>query len=224
MVNILQKIRMIFLFGEKKVKYKADIRKKAFELIEKERRWGNDSASGWGSTIEYTKKARAIIEFVIREYKIKSLYDAACGEFSWMHILLQMQPDDFKYIGGDVVSALISSHSEKYPKYEFKVIDFVCDKLPNCELILCRDALQHLPVEDISKSLENFSNSSAKFLLATTHLRRYGWKNGRNIRMAQCRDRNLMLKPFNLPDPLVIFSEQDESHKYLGLWELPFKK
>jgi hypothetical protein len=218
--GVLQKLQMMFLTKDRKEKYKAGIRKSAFSLIEKEKKWGEEHTSGWGSTVAYTKNTRAIIENIIRDYGITSMYDAACGDFVWMPLVLKNLPDDFKYIGGDIVPALISSHTEKYPQYEFRNIDFVYDEIPKCDLIFCRDALQHLPVEDIKIALNKFLNSGAKYLLATTHLRRYGWKNGENIKMAKCRDRNLMLRPFNLHDPLVVYSEQDESHKFLGLWKL----
>ena len=32
-----------------------------------------------------------------------------------------------------------------------------------------------------------------------------------------------MLRPFDLSDPVAIFGEQDPSHKFLGLWELPLR-
>jgi len=88
-------------------------------------------------------------------------------------------------------------------------------------LIFCRDVLQHITVADIKDALKKFSASGAKYLLATTHLRRYGWRNSRDIKVGKCRDRNLMYEPFNLPNPLVIYSEE-YGNKFLGLWKLPF--
>jgi hypothetical protein len=39
----------------------------------------------------------------------------------------------------------------------------------------------------------------------------------------RCRDCNLMVAPFNIPNPLVIYSEQYVGQdKFLGLWSLPF--
>lgn len=84
----------------------------------------------------------------------------------------------------------------------------VVDQLPPCDLIVCRDALQSLPVPDIKKALETFSRSEAKYLLCSIQLRRFGWRNGREMRVGRCRDRNLLLDPFNLADPIAIYSEQ----------------
>jgi hypothetical protein len=197
-------------------------RRNAFVEIERDKLWGDSHTSGWGSTIDVTKITREIILNVIKQYNINSMVDVACGDFVWMPLVLQELKSDFKYVGCDIVPALIKHHSTSYAQYEFLVRDFVVDKLPHCDLIFCRDVLQHLTVADIKDALQNFSLSGSKYLLATTHLRRYGWKNGRDCRVGKCRDRNILLAPFNLPDPIAIFSEQNEG-KYLGLWKLPFE-
>lgn len=198
-------------------------RRKVFEEIENKKLWGDSHLSGWGSTVEVTKVTREVIVNVVKQYNIKSMVDVACGDFKWMPLALKEIKNDFKYIGCDIVPALVDKNSKEFPQYEFYVKDFVVDKLPQCDLIFCRDALQHLTIADIQDALKNFSESGAKYLLVTTHLRRYGWRNGEDIKVGKCRDRNLLLKPFNLPDPMVIYSEQYE-HKFLGLWKLPFEK
>ena len=198
-------------------------RKEAFIEVEKNKLWGDEHLSGWGSTIEVTKVTREIIEKVVNDYGIKSMVGAACGDFRWMPLVLGKLPEGFIYTGCDIVPALIEKNSNAYPQYKFKVNDFVKDGVPVADLIFCRDALQHITVDDIKDALEGFSKSGAKYLLATTHLRRYGWRNGRDIKVGKCRDRNLIYEPFNLPNPLVIYSEQYEN-KFLGLWKLPFNE
>lgn len=222
--DLFQRARTVFLSPSAAEKYRAEIRRRAFTTIEQERRWGESQASGWGSTREGTQVTRSIIVTVIKQFKLQSMLDVACGDFVWMPLALEQLPIDFKYVGCDIVPALIERNTAAYPQYEFSVLDFVTDKLPCCDLIFCRDALQHLPVVDIKTALESFSNSGASYLLASTHLRRSGWKNARECRVGQCRDRNLLLKPFDLPDPIAVFSEEDPSHKFLGFWKLPFDK
>jgi hypothetical protein len=198
-------------------------RKEAFIEVENNKLWGDEHLSGWGSTIEVTNVTREIIEKVIKEYDIKSMVDAACGDFKWMPLVLEQLSKDFKYTGCDIVPALIEKNSKAYSQYEFKVNDFVKDGVPKAELIFCRDVLQHITVSDIKDALKKFSTSGAEYLLATTHLRRYGWRNGRDIKVGKCKDRNLMYEPFNLPNPLVVFSEE-YGNKFLGLWKLPFNE
>ncbi|MFC1747689.1 class I SAM-dependent methyltransferase [Pseudomonadota bacterium] len=198
-------------------------RKKAFSSIYDEKYWADENLSGAGSSLEATKVTREIIQKVVADYNVGSIVDVACGDFVWMPLVLERLGDHVDYIGCDIVESQVKSHAENYPQYEFRNADFVVDDIPNAELIICRDALQHLPVPDIQKALANFSASGAKYLLATTHIRRYGIRNGRNIRPGRCRDRNILLPPFNLPDPVVIYSEKyPDQHKFLGLWELPF--
>jgi len=170
-----------------------------------------------------TAGARRILEYVILTYDIRSMLDIPCGDFSWMPLMLARLPDVFHYIGSDIVLELIQRNRHIHPSRDFRVIDLVTDALPVCDLIFCRDALQHLPLDNIMKALDNMSHSGAKYLLTTTHLRQHGWRNRRNSRMGSCRDRNLLLPPFSLPDPIMIFSEQAPGHKFLGLWTLPFQ-
>jgi SAM-dependent methyltransferase len=218
--SFLQKLAMAFMPAEQKRSYAARIRQEAFVRIKREERWGG-TLSGGGSTVDYTRATRGILERVLRDTGVKSMLDAGCGDASWVPLVLESIDEGFRYVGGDIVPDLIERHKQTYPQHEFQVIDFVVDELPKCDLIFCRDVIQHLPLSDAMTALRNFSRSGARYLLTTTHLRRFGWRNGRDKRVGQCHDRNLLLKPFSLTDPIVIFSERDPGHKFLGLWELP---
>lgn len=202
---------------------KSKDRKQAFTSIYNQGYWGSDNLSGSGSSLEATRVTREIVSRVIRDYEIRSIVDVACGDFAWMPLILDQLGDSVKYTGCDIVENLLDRHKEKYPQYSFQSLDFVVGKIPEGELIICREALQHLPIADIQAALRNFSASGAKYLLATTHPRRSGIRNRRDIRPGRCRDRNLMIPPFNLPNPLVLYWEQyDEKDKFIGLWKLPF--
>jgi len=199
-------------------------RKGAFAEIMRNEVWGPaGNESGGGSTRDYTRAVRRIIPRVVAQYEIQSMVDVACGDFSWMPLVLEELDPDFRYIGGDIVPELISRHRSAHPGIEFMELDLVEGDLPACDLVFCRDVLQHLPVGDIKAALLNISRSGARYLLATTHLRQVGWRNRRNIRVGKCNDRNLMLNPFNLGNPLVIYCEEDEGNKFMGLWKLPLR-
>ena len=218
---------MLFISKSKKKDYRAKIRRNAFNVIvDNIKDYGGTDFSGAGSTMDVTKKTREIIETIVNQFKIASMLDMPCGDFTWMPLVLEKLPKDFKYLGGDIVPFLIERNRKNYPQYDFKVMDFVNSGLPKFDLIFCRDALQHLSIAEIKEALENFSKSGSKYLLTTIHLRYPRWKNKRDCRTGSCRDRNLIIEPFNLDDPIVIFSEE-YSHKFLGLWKLPltyFKK
>jgi hypothetical protein len=202
---------------------KSETRKQAFTSVYDQGYWGSDNLSGFGSSLEATGVTREIVLKIIRDYEIKSVVDVACGDFVWMPLVLNELMDSVKFTGCDIVDSLLDQHRENYPQYNFQSLDFVVGKIPAGELIVCREALQHLPIRDIQTALRNFSNSGSKYLLATTHLRRFGIRNRRDIQPGRCRDRNLMIAPFNLPNPLVIYWEQfDTKDKFIGLWKLPF--
>ena len=223
MAHLAERAYARLLPAERRDQFESKKREEAFSRIYREERWGNAAASGGGSTLDYTEPVRTTLQHVIENFGIRSMLDVACGDFGWMPMVLDSLPESFRYVGSDIVPELIAAHTAAHPRHEFHAIDFVRGELPQCDLILCRDALQHLAVDDIKRALENFSSSGARFLLATTHLRRFGWRNRRNKRTGQCLDRNLLLPPFSLPDPIVIFSERDAGHKFLGLWSLPFQ-
>jgi len=202
-------------------------RQAAFEEIYRTAYWGENHLSGFGSSVESTERVRLIILKVIREFNISSVVDLACGDMAWMPLVLDELSSTgtrVHYIGCDIVPSLIELHTEKYPDLCFRHLDFISDSIPKAELIICREALQHLPVRDIQLALKKISDSGARYFLGTTHPRRYGIKNHLNIRPGRCRDRNLMLAPFNLPNPLTLWAEgPGHSSKFIGLWALPFE-
>jgi hypothetical protein len=198
-------------------------RREVFASIYKNNYWGDAHTSGQGSTLAATSITRSVIKKVVTDYKINSIVDVACGNLAWMPLVLD-ELDGVSYTGCDIVEDLVRQHENTFPHLNFSVLDFVSEPIPKAELIICREAHQHLPIQDIKKSLLNFSKSGANYLLATTHLRRCGIKNHLNIKVGRCRDRNLMLSPFLLPNPLCLFpdTEMNTKDKFLGLWKLPF--
>jgi hypothetical protein len=77
-----------------------------FSKIYQNRIWGG---SGPGSTLAYTKSFRKELECFLGERRIGTLFDAPCGggDMKWMRVV--ELPPYTKYIGGDIVSALIDT-------------------------------------------------------------------------------------------------------------------
>jgi len=202
-------------------------RQLAFQKIYENAYWGAEHLSGSGSTLDSTKLVRSVIERVVIEYRVSSLVDVACGDMVWMPLVVEEVRRSgmaLDYLGCDIVDSLIVQHRQTYPNLRFQHLDFVDGEIPKADLIICREALQHLPVRDIISALRNFSLSGAKYLLAMIHLRRTGIGNWLSGKTGRCRDRNLLLAPFNLPNPLCIFPEElGEKDKFIALWQLPFR-
>lgn len=101
---------------------------------------------------------------------------------------------DIKYTGADIVPDLIPLNKEKYPKYDFKVLDLTTDNLPKVDLIFCRDCLFHLSNNLIVEALKNIKKSGSKYLLTTT-FPEHKIAN-RDIEIGQWRIINLEIEPF----------------------------
>jgi hypothetical protein len=63
-----------------------------------------------------------------------------------------------RYLGLDVVRPIIANATDRFadePQWTFAVQDFTVDPLPQADLLFCRDALQHLPVMEVSPLHQN---------------------------------------------------------------------
>jgi hypothetical protein len=189
-------------------------RREVFTKIAEENLWGCDeSRSGAGSTHE---AAAAIVEALPglwKRYGIHSLIDAPCGDCHWI-ASIAMSLD--RYVGVDIVPALIESNRAKYPTLNFTCADLTRDTLPEADAILCRDCFQHLPTRLIQSALRNFKASGARWLLATTNRNADQYK---DIAIGSSRPINLQLPPFNLPEPVALIAEGSDG-RYLALWSL----
>lgn len=197
-----------------------------FTSIYKSRYWNpggsGESASGEGSTLAITAKARAAIESVVREFGITSMLDAPCGDFNWMR---HTRLDGVQYTGADIVKPLIERNNRKFasPARRFIHLDIVEHVCEPADLILCRDCIQHLTNAEAMSVIRNFSKSGSKYLLMTMSPRLT--TSNDMPRAGGFRGVNLFLPPFNLPKPEREFVEWQDAdpnlEKTLGLWRLP---
>jgi len=176
------------------------------------------SASGRGSNLENTQAIPGILRQVIKDYSIESLLDAPCGDLHWMRHIIESL--NVKYIGIDVVPKLVKRNKEFFPDLKFYCRDITQDKLPQADLILCRDGLVHHTKDDIFKALENFKRSRSTYLLTTTFTRNRQFV---DIETGDWRPINFELPPFNLKSLDVFpkyYSDPAFSDKSLGLFML----
>jgi len=195
--------------------------KKLFTLIYEKNLWGDlQTISGPGSTFDVTKKIRTILPELFKTYKIKSMLDIPCGDFNWMQYV---DLENINYIGADIVNELINNNSNKFSQEHrsFFVLDIVKDRLPNVDIVLCRDCLVHLTNHEIKSTIKNIKKSDSKYLLTTTFPSR---KINTKFGIDRWRAINLQIVPFKFPKPLCIIHEDyhdDKNYdKSLGLWRI----
>jgi hypothetical protein len=186
--------------------------KERFDFIYKTNFWGStESISGAGSEIRNTKNIRNQIKNIINKYNIKTILDAPCGDFNWVKLIVD---DQLKYIGADIVESLILKNINNYKSknINFVTLDITKDKLPDADLMLCRDCLIHLSNLNIKKFIQNFKNSKIKYLLLTSYEEKKDVLNFKNkdIQDGDYRSLNLLKPPFRLPNPLLKILDKDE--------------
>lgn len=194
-------------------------RQKRFQRIHDKNQWGSEeSLSGAGSTLEATTSIRRELPQLIEELGVRSMLDAPCGDLNWMAHILDQCPQLERYVGIDIVPALIERNRAEHrgPNLEFRHADIVTDPLPEVDLIFNRDCLLHLSFADAQKALRNFVRSGSRYLLTSTHPKT---TQNQDIVTGRWRSRNLQLPPFNLPPPIRTI-EEDAHEGVMGLWRL----
>ncbi len=186
-------------------------------------RWKSpESRSGTGSALEQTAAVRAGLSDIIRDFGIRSMLDAPCGDFNWMrHVDLS----GVDYTGADIVEAVIARDQAEHQRanIRFAKLDITTDALPTVDLVLCRDCLVHLSYADAFAALRNIAASGSIYLMATTFADRTA---NTDIKTGGWRVLNLAQPPFSLPPPVRLLNENCTEKKgiykdkSLGLWKL----
>lgn len=184
---------------------------------------GKVSRSGSGSDMVQTAEIRRELPKLIEEYGVKTFMDAPCGDWLWMkETTLNVE----EYIGVDIVEPLIEKNRKAFghPGTSFLCLDLAADKLPQADIIFCRDCLVHLTYDEIRKVIANFKRSNSTYLLTTTFANR---QDNVDLVIANIwRPLNLEMSPFNFPKPLKLINEKctEDNNQYtdksLGLWRL----
>lgn len=138
-------------------------RRRAFQDAYGRAQWGQEKGSeffsGAGSRGDcanmYVECISREIESLCRESdRPLTVVDLGCGDFSVGRELLR-RTENVKYIGCDIVPELIQAHTAntKDPRVSFREVDIVADELPDGDICLVREVLQHLCNSDVSRVL-----------------------------------------------------------------------
>ncbi len=179
---------------------------------------GEKSRSGTGSDSIQTAEVKQILKRVIQEYDVAAILDIPCGDFNW---LKEIDLSRVTYYGADIVEKIIHDNNAVHKKENIRFVhaDITSSKLPEVDLIFCRDCLVHFSYQDIERAKKNLKKSKSKYLLTTT----FPAHTNANIVTGNWRPLNLQSSPFNFPTPLKIFNEKcTEDPRYndksLALW------
>ena len=122
----------------------------AFTQIYESKTWGEsqDFHSGSGSDPEISEQYIAFIRALSQDERFRTVVDVGCGDFR----VASQFADDFElYVGVDVVDSLVERNRSRYsnPKVQFERVDAVNESIPEGDLCLVRQVLQHLSNSEI---------------------------------------------------------------------------
>jgi 2-polyprenyl-3-methyl-5-hydroxy-6-metoxy-1,4-benzoquinol methylase len=193
-----------------------------FSRIYQHNEWnGVETRSGPGSHREPTRRVADAIVQLVEQYGITSVLDVGCGEGSWM-------PDLPGYVGIDVAPEAIEAAKRNHPERKYWLMDWALDgtEMPTYfDLVIVRDVVQHLSVDDALRMFASVLMMKPKYLLASTYV---GGQNV-DIETGNAYSPDLTAKPFNMTQPELLIHDGYEYHdgdrlrdpaKMLGLWRL----
>lgn len=115
-----------------------------FTKIYESHEWQGESLSGPGSDGERTVEFRRYLAKLLVERKIRKVVDFGCGDWSYSKLVDWSGID---YLGVDVVPSVIERNQKRFGQEN---INFTCmepsqQELPDADLFLSKEVLQHLP-------------------------------------------------------------------------------
>lgn len=151
--------------------YRGSSPQQIFEKIYASGEWGADGTpgynSGTGSSDVFSQLYVETIREYIRSHGIRQIVDLGCGDFRVGRQIIE--GEEWDYTGIDIVRPLIEHLNERCagPHVRFLCRDLIDDTLPDADLYLIRQVLQHLNNEQIMKIVEK---SKAPHVIVTEHL------------------------------------------------------
>ena len=118
--------------------------------------------SGPGSAPAYTERFRAFLADFMRKHDVKTVVDYGCGDWQWAKLV-----DWPTYQGFDIVPSLVERLQREHgsDRISFQAVEDVSVfEPPECDLLICKDVLQHLPNAEAVDMIARFSKR-AKYVL-----------------------------------------------------------
>lgn len=196
------------------------VRRSAREFRRKNIAAGYQSEQGLDSSLDWTLSIREFIPYVVQMLSIESIADVGAGDWNWMRAVWQEM--DIKAKRGGLLDLTVDGYdtlmvqvkkNNKLFKPNFTGFDAIEEVLPRpYDLIVCRNLLVRLRLDDAEKVVDNFRASGSRYLLTNTwdnvtknidltnpraRAKRWGW-----------RPRNMLLPPFNLGPAIYLWNSE----------------
>lgn len=139
----------------------------------------------------------AFLQDFFRKNNIKSIVDCGCGDWQFSQ---NINFEGIDYKGFDVASFVVENNIKNFQKehINFFLYDGDFNALPEADLIICKDVLQHLPNAKVKEFIANLHKY--KFALITNDI---GEKFNYDISLGGYRCLDLRQPPFKLEAKIV---------------------
>jgi SAM-dependent methyltransferase len=130
-------------------------RKEIFSDIYENNRWGGEPGSyvsGTGSRPDVIGSYISLLQALIHSERVKRIVDLGCGDFEVARRILS---PEITYVGCDIVPGLAVRNASRFAseRIEFRNLDIVTDPLPEGDLCIIRQVLQHLSNREVATVL-----------------------------------------------------------------------
>jgi hypothetical protein len=180
--------------------------------------WGVEGdGSGSGSTIEFTRHLVGLLSSLCETYHIKSMADLPCGAGLWqVELIKKLNQLGCTYQGRDVSSIAVERFKAKNQDVNIQQGDLTKPNDVSVEMVICRDALQHLPLLDCVDVLQNVSKSASRMLLVGSYIDGFN----DDVPLGSYFPIDLAKHPFNLAPDWIIPELHDytQRKKYLYMY------
>ncbi len=195
--------------------FRQSSRKDVFSYIYRTNKWGCDeSRSGKGSDLAITQTLREALPAALEDLGVSSIVDLPCGDMNW---ITQIDLSQYRYVGADIVAELIEANRRAYPDLEFIRLDICEEKIPQADLVLCRDLFVHLSFSDIEVAMNNVFSSPLRYLACTTFPK---IEENQDKLTGNHRKLNMAIEPFRLGEPMLMIDDDPRIDKFLGVWKV----
>lgn len=219
------KYLLIFLLAVQTLKAE-NTAEEVFTNIYENKIWGkknNFGTSGPGSEKNVTEIYRKYLQKFIKKHHIQSVVDVGCGDWEFSQYI---DWKDIHYMGFDVVLPVIERNIKKFQteKIQFFHANAIETDLPEADLLICKEVLQHLPNKDVKKFLPQLKKYRYCLITNDVDPKTKSAKNGDIVRGPEKRFLDLTKAPFSLKGRKVLFYQAFGDTKQVLLIKRKVKK
>ncbi len=174
------------------------------------------AGSGRGSTPDYTRHFRTFLEAFLLGHDVRSVLDYGCGDWQWARLVDWGGAD---YLGVDIVPSLVSTlrSAHQRPGVRFEVVDPEKWIMPQVDLVICKDVLQHLSNQEALSLVRRFE-ASARWVLYCNDVPRPTDPVNEDTVRGGFRRIDLSKPPFLVPGRYVFDFSTEPDGKAVFLW------